>query len=176
MTFSTESKKSHTPCRDWPPHNTAAPPRSTTPSAFPLSLTTTTTAGHRRLLEHLSGPACPSIRRFVQQFPQTEGKPEASAPTSAPTQTPTQAPTPELGNGKGQRARKDLSEDALKDDSAGPGIGNGNCGSGSAGRAIGGRRSDGTGEVGEGGCVPNSTADALREAYNGCLSALGDFR
>ena len=25
--------------------------------------------GHRRLLEHLSDPACPSIRRFVENFP-----------------------------------------------------------------------------------------------------------
>eukprot|EP00752_Nemacystus_decipiens_P012084 g10714.t1 len=129
-------------------------------NAFLLEMRNYMPPGHRRLLEHLSDPACPSIRRFVQQFPQRGEKREANMPTSTPT-------PPELGNGKGRKIKTN--------DSPGPGIGNG--GSGNADRAeVEGREGGGSGKAGEGGCVPHSTADALREAYNGCLSALGDFR
>lgn len=49
-------------------------------------------AGHRRLLEHLSDPACPSIRRFVENFLDDGGK---SSATSAGR----------LKNGKGEHNR-----------------------------------------------------------------------
>lgn len=69
----------------------------------------------------------------------------------------------------------DSSEEARRKDSAESGIGNGS--SGSVDRCVvGGRGGGGTAKVEEDGCVQSSTANALREAYNGCLSALGDFR
>ncbi|CAN0057092.1 unnamed protein product, partial [Ascophyllum nodosum] len=38
-------------------------------NAFLLEMRDYMPPGHRRLLEHLSDPACPSIRRFVENFP-----------------------------------------------------------------------------------------------------------
>lgn len=86
---------------------------------------------------------------------------------------PTSRIPPESRNGT--KAETDLSEEAPKNDSVGSGIGNGSSGSaGSFGvEARGGGDSD---KAEEGGCLHSSTAEALREAYNGCLSALGDFR
>ncbi|CAM9626638.1 unnamed protein product [Laminaria digitata] len=102
-------------------------------NAFLLEMRNYMPPGHRRLLEHLSDPACPSIRSFVQSFGNEQ---QLSSP----------------GNTE-----------------------NGDCGS----LGDGGHRSTaGNGRVEETTkChVASCTTDELREAYNGCLSALRDFR
>eukprot|EP00903_Cladosiphon_okamuranus_P008355 g8036.t1 len=150
-------------------------------NAFLLEMRNYMPPGHRRLLEHLSDPECPSIRRFVQEYSHRADEHRACMATPTSTSpspsTSTSAPAePEQKNGKGQKAGTDLSGEGLKEcNSAGSGIRNGSHEG--ATRALGAERGGGgTGKVKEGGGVPNSTADALREAYNGCLSALGDFR
>lgn len=94
--------------------------------------------GHRRLLEHLADPACPSIRGFVQSFGN-----EPSLTVS--------------GNGKDDVDKRTGSP------------GNGDPGSLDHG---------GHGSLAEGDRFEEttSTADALRDSYNGCLSALEAFR
>lgn len=155
-------------------------------------MATTTATGHRRLLEHLADPACPSIRRFVQEFPlhaaEEIGK-EQRACSSLP-------------GGNGSRGASDhryaeddtytsTTENTLRDGAVlrngetsrngSVATANGSTGTGDAccsGGDSGGDRADGgridlKGGDGSGGAP---TATALREAYNECLGALGDFR
>ncbi|CAM9258716.1 unnamed protein product, partial [Hapterophycus canaliculatus] len=102
--------------------------------AFLLEMRDYMPPGHRRLLEHLADPACPSIRSFVEGFPLHEGEEDREEPRA--------------NGGAG----------------AGNACTSGNDGDGSA---------DFKGGDGFVGCP---TASALREAYNECLGALGDFR
>lgn len=100
--------------------------------------------GHRRLLEHLADPACPSIRRFIQSFP-------AEAPLVSRQNEASHAhgKAEEIVNGRsvGEGCRPVKGSNGTNDP-----VANGNS----------------NGNI-EG-------ADALRDAYNGCLSALRDFR
>lgn len=117
--------------------------------------------GHRRLLEHLTDPACPSIRRFIEDFPEnihcSENGPE---------------------NGARNVSRSNTSQNGVQDSlEHGETGGDGTCTMGGKYEKL--RRGVGTGQeegMGErGGCKQNE-AVALREAYNGSLKALQDFR
>lgn len=98
--------------------------------------------GHRRLLEHLTDPACPSIRGFVQSFgdeaPLSAGGREENP--AKPAGNPENGDPGSLGHGDHHStAGNDRAEKATK-------------------------------------CQVASTAEELRDSYNGCLSALRDFR
>lgn len=100
--------------------------------------------GHRRLLEHLADPACPSIRRFIQNFP--TGVPLASRQNEV---NHSHAEAEGMVNDGSDGEGCGLVEGSNgTDDPVANGNSNGNI--------------DGT--------------DALRDAYNGCLGALRDFR
>lgn len=149
--------------------------------------------GHRRLLEHLADPACPSIRRFVENFPQNV--PQSIPPTLRAEEEP-QVPSPassfsEAGC-ESNRSKTfvadgtDVEVETAKNGSAGvveggnSGIGRGcRVGDVDGGIAKAGdiHTAEGSGGVlAQGTTTTTTTADELREAYNGCLSALGDFR
>lgn len=123
------------------------------PSLFPsvqtpafFSTRDSSKKAHRRLLEHLSDPARPSIRRFVQSFGN-------EAPLSA------------NGNGNGENG---VHKPAGSPENGNPGgLGHDDH------RSTGGNGSA-AGKATE--CQAASTADKLRESYNGCLNALRDFR
>lgn len=167
-------------------------------------------AGHRRLLEHLSDPACPSIRRFVETFPATKNGSENGSEkiiaecgveknrsknglvmgcSSGHAKRPGESLTsngPENGSdnrftiGAVNGAVSNGSADVLGQD--GSGLAVGGYGHGSSARTASREelqrlqmRRDSS-EDGSGGARSNSEADALREAYNGCLNALYEFR
>lgn len=110
---------------------------------------------HRRLLEHLSDPARPSIRGFVQSF-------GSEAPLSA------------RGNGEnGVHKPAGSPENGVDKPAGSPENGNpGGLGHDDH-RSTGGNGSA-AGKATE--CQVASTADELRDSYNGCLNALRDFR
>lgn len=160
-------------------------------------MVTTTITGHRRLLEHLADPTCPSIRQFIEKFPLYEGEEQGKEELGACSSLP---------EGNGSRGTNGDANDHSTTAEKTQGGGEAMCddewsrndsdvtrnGSAVTGRAcandskIGGvGHASGGGDRGEGvdadlmagdGIVGSPTATALREAYNGCLGALGDFR
>lgn len=146
--------------------------------------------GHRRLLEHLADPACPSIRRFVQNFPRNVPEAQEEVRVRSPP-----SPSEDRGSDCAKKIAADTAAAKETPENGGSGVGDGKKGTGGGCGA--GEVHGATAEVhgdtagGNGGLIAQgtttatatataittaTTADALREAYNGCLSALGDFR
>ncbi|CAN0078752.1 unnamed protein product [Scytosiphon promiscuus] len=170
--------------------------------AFLLEMRDYMPPGHRRLLEHLADPACPNIRQFVQEFSLHEGE-EGGGEEQRARSSLSEVNGGRLSrdNGDGEDDTT-TTEKALRDGKAlhnggSPGNGgtatkNGGAGTGNArgngsrsdgicvgvGGSGGGGRGDGSGADVDGGdrTAGSPTATALREAYNECLGALGDFR
>lgn len=114
--------------------------------------------GHRRLLEHLTDPACPSIRRFIESLPENTHTSENGFKIVFPS-----------------NASQNGVQDSLKHGLAGV---EGTCipvGGEDEGLKGGTETCQGEGTSRERSRRHNE-AIALREAYNGCLKALQDFR